>query len=448
MKLKLLVVDDEPDFLHVLRSYFSFGDYEVYTASSGEEALALLGETAFDAVVSDMAMDGMSGLDLLKCIKQVNANLPVIIMTGVGTIESAVEAIQNGAFHYVTKPFNPQDLENLVKRADENARLQRRLSEGVCQDAPGNTLIVGTSRAMQDIMQTVQKVAAADVPILITGETGTGKSLLAQHIHQTGGRSDKEFLTIDCAALAGNLLESELFGHVKGAFTGAVAAKRGLLEEAHGGTLFLDEIGEVPPAIQVKLLRAVQEFEIKPVGGNKSIKIDVRIISATSRELKSEIEAGHFREDLYFRLAVIPLHMPPLRRRSQDILLFVNHFVQSFNKRYRKHVSRIDPSVIHFLLSAPWKGNIRELENAIERAVLLADSDAITPDNLCLSANTGKASTQQTGTLSLKRVVEEAEKMAIIQVLQEVGGNRTAAAKHLGIGRRTLYDKLTAYGLE
>jgi DNA-binding NtrC family response regulator len=448
MKLKLLVVDDEPDFLHVLKSYFSFENYEVHTAGSGEEALALLEDTTFDAVVSDMAMDGMNGLDLLKNIKQVNANLPMIIMTGVGTIESAVEAIQYGAFHYVTKPFNPQDLENLVKRACENARLQRRLAEGYCQDDPRDAMVVGNSRAMQDIMQTVQKVAASNAPILITGETGTGKSLLAKHIHQSSGRAGKEFLTIDCAALADNLLESELFGHVKGAFTGAVSAKRGLLEEANGGTLFLDEIGEVPPPVQVKLLRAVQEFEIKPVGGNKSIKIDVRIISATSRDLKSEIEAGQFREDLYFRLAVIPLHMPPLRKRNQDILLFVNHFVQAFNKRYKKHVSRIDPAVAHFLLSAPWRGNIRELENAIERAVLLADSDAITPDNLCLSTDPGQMGTQEIGTLSLKRVVEEAEKMAIMQVLQEVGGNRTAAAKQLGIGRRTLYDKLTAYGLE
>lgn len=448
MIYKLLVVDDESDFLHVLKSFFSFGDYEVHTAGSGEEALSLLSETAFDAVVTDMAMDSMSGLELLKTIKQTNANLPVIIMTGVGTIESAVEAIQFGAFHYVTKPFNPQDLDNLVRRAIESANMQRRLEENDCRDDASGSMVVGTSRGMQDVMQTVQKVATSDVSVLILGETGTGKSLLAKHIHETSDRADKNFVTIDCASLADNLLESELFGHVKGAFTGAVAAKRGLLEEAQGGTVFLDEIGEMSPSTQVKLLRAVQDLVIKPVGGNKTAKIDVRFISATNRDLKTELEEGGFREDLYFRLAVIPLLMPPLRERTEDILMFVYHFVETSNKRYKKHVSRIDSTVTHLLLSAPWKGNIRELENTIERAVLLADSDVITSGNLCLPNQPRRVQIEPTSPVSLKRVVEEAEKMAIIQVLQEVDGNRTSAAKRLGIGRRTLYDKLSAYGLE
>lgn len=445
---KLLVVDDEPDFLHVLKSFFSFGDYEVQTAGSGEEALRLISETAFDAVITDMAMGGMSGLELLRTIKQSDANLPVIIMTGVGTIESAVEAIQFGAFHYVTKPFNPQDLDNLVHRAIESANMQRRLAENDCRQEDQGSMMVGTSRRMQDVLQTVQKVAASDVPILILGETGTGKSLLARHIHEQSDRSDRDFMTIDCASLADNLLESELFGHVKGAFTGAVAAKRGLLEEAQGGTVFLDEIGEMSPSTQVKLLGAVQELKIKPVGGNKTINIDVRFISATSRDLKAEIEAGGFREDLYFRLAVIPLVMPPLRERTEDILMFVHHFVETFNRRYKKRVSHIDPTVTHLLLSSPWKGNIRELENTIERAVLLADSDAITSDSLCLTNQPRSRRLEPVSPVSLRRVVEEAEKMAIIQVLQEVEGNRTAAAKRLGIGRRTLYDKLAAYGLE
>ncbi len=445
---KLLVVDDEPDFLQVLESYFSFGNYQVHTAASGEEALGLLSETAFDAVITDMAMEDISGLDLLKTIKQTDANLPVIIMTGAGTIESAVEAIQFGAFHYVTKPFNPHDLDNLVHRAIESANMQRRLAENDCLEKEQCSLVMGTSRGMRDVLQTVQKVADSEVPILILGETGTGKSMLAKHIHQISDRADKDFMTIDCASLAENLLESELFGHVKGAFTGAVAAKRGLLEEAQSGTVFLDEIGELSPSTQVKLLRAVQEREIRPVGGNKTIKIDVRFLSATSRNLESEIEDGRFREDLYFRLAVIPLSMPPLRERKEDILIFVHHFVEMFNKRYKKKVSRIDPTVTHLLLASSWKGNIRELENTIERAVLLADSDVITADNLSLSHQAQRSQIEAAGPVALKKVVEEAEKMAIAQVLQEVEGNRTAAARRLGIGRRTLYDKLSAYGLE
>ncbi len=448
MKNRLLIVDDEADFLRILESHFSYDDYEVFTADSGEAALAFLSQSTVDAVVTDMAMPGMSGLDLLREIRMQDAFLPMIIMTGVGTIESAVEAIKLGAFHYVTKPFSTQDLKLLVKLAIDHGRLHRRLAGKEQEDQVQGHLVVGSCRVIQDIMHTVDKVAGSDVPILVLGETGTGKSALARLIHEKSQRKSQPFLTIDCASLADNLLESELFGHVKGAFTGAVSAKRGLLEEAQGGTVFLDEIGEVPPSTQVKLLHAVQELEVKPVGGNRSVKIDVRIISATSRDIQQEIRQGRFREELFFRLAVITLRLPSLRERKNDLLLFVDHFVAKFNKKYKKNVNRIDPLVMTLLLAAPWRGNIRELENTIERAVLLAEAQTLTAENLCLVGSGSETSPSKGQSLSLKTVVEEAEKLVINQTLSDTGGNRSEAAKRLGIGRRTLYDKISAYGLD
>ncbi|EFK11490.1 sigma-54 interaction domain protein [delta proteobacterium NaphS2] len=452
MKTKILFVDDEPEFLHVLKSYFSIEPYEIQTAGSAQKALRVMAKIPFDVVVTDMSMDpGMSGLDLLQEIRRTDALLPVIIMTGVGTIETAVEAIQSGAFHYITKPFNPQDLEILVRRAVENARLHRRLVETENRMEGRNGYVIGHNRRIRDILSTIDKVAESEAPILLTGETGTGKSLFARRVHKKSRRRNKPFITIDCAALTETLLESELFGHVKGAFTGAISAKRGLLEEAQSGTVFLDEIGELTPSTQVKLLRAVQEREIKPVGGNRPIHIDVRFVSATSRDLNSEIEQNRFREDLYFRLAVIPLCLPPLRERGDDLPEFVAHFVGIFNQRYKKCVTNISPTVMQMLARSPWKGNIRELENTIERAVLLSEGDTITRSLLLFPDSNSARDTDQEheqGPVSLKQAVMDAEKNAIVQVLSESGNNRTEAARRLGIGRRTLYDKMTAYGLD
>ena len=449
IKDTILIVDDEPDFLHVLKKFFTLAGFQVKTAHSAEKALSMLAETPFDAVVSDMALPGKTGLDLLKKIRLMDGMLPVLIMTGVGTIESAVEAIQHGAFHYITKPFNPVDLENLVARAIESSRMHRRLAQkDKAEEDEANGIVVGHSKQIRDVLQTIEKVAISDAPMLIQGETGTGKSMIARTIHDRSSRKNREFLTIDCASLAENLLESELFGHVKGAFTGAVSAKRGLLEEAQGGTIFLDEIGELPTGTQVKLLRAIQEREIKPVGGNKSVSVEVRFVSATSRDLHHEIETGRFRKDLFYRLSVIPLYLPALRERKEDLPLFVNHFVNLFNSRYRKNVTRIDPCVLHMFMNAQWKGNIRELENTIERAVLLTDNQVVTMDSLSIHVQTSARSYDNMEPILLKQIVEEAEKSAIVQVLQATAGNRTLAAKRLGIARRTLYDKLSAYGLE
>jgi len=447
MKTKLLIVDDEKDFLHVLKSFFSFGPYDVQTATSSEKALHLLDQIQFDVVVTDMAMPGDSGLALLREIQKMNRYLPVIVMTGVGTIENAVESIQQGAFHYITKPFNPKDLENLICRAAEYAELNRRVEREV-SDVTSDRFVLGQSRSIKSVVQMVTKVAVSTAPVLIMGETGTGKSLFARMLHEQSERRANPFLTIDCAALAETLLESELFGHVKGAFTGAVCAKRGLLEEAQGGTIFLDEIGELSLGTQVKLLSAIQEQEIKPVGGNKSCSIDVRFISATSRDLQQEIAEGRFRRDLYFRLAVVPLYLPPLRERQEDLPLFIEHFIRRLNKEYKKNIAHIDSEVMNTLLNAPWRGNIRELENVLERAVLLSNGKAITMADICMGGPPSHTKSTNSVSVSLKAVVEEAEKHAILETLTETGGNRSATAKILGIARRTLYDKLALYGLE
>ena len=448
MKPKVLFIDDEPDFLRALESYFKY-DFEVETADSGEKGLSLIDQTQYDAVVTDMSMPaGKSGLDVIMEVRRTDPILPIIIMTGVGTIENAVEAIQQGAFHYITKPFASKDLEITVRRAIETGQLHRQLARNR-SDSSKDSYVLGSSRRIQEIMQTIDKVSESDAPILLLGETGTGKSMIAKHIHDKSSRKGKPLFTIDCAALAETLLESELFGHVKGAFTGAVSAKRGLLEEAHGGTVLLDEIGDLTLSTQVKLLRAVQEHEIKPVGGNRPVHIDVRFISATSRNLEAEIENKKFRKDLYFRLAVIPLILPPLRERKFDIPLFATHFLQKFNRKYNKIVTRLEPSVIQQLQNSPWKGNIRELENCMERAVLLASGEVVTRDLLYGSNQTLQCSLEASTDRypSLKEVVEEAESLAIQQMLEVTDGNRTQTAKRLGIGRRTLYDKMEFYNI-
>lgn len=451
MASKILIVDDEQEWLDILGLLFSRKGYEVYTEASGEAGWAAISETMFDLVICDLALPDISGIELLKRVRTSDKNLPFIIMTGVGSIETAVAAVQMGAYHYITKPFKSQDLEILASRALEHGQLHRKLDS--CNkpreedDCP--PMILGAYRAVQELMVTIDKISDSDVPVLIQGETGTGKSLLAKIIHESSSRSGRALLTVDCGALPENLLESELFGHVKGAFTGAVSARRGLFEEAQGGTVFLDEIGELTPAMQVKLLRAIQELEIKPVGSNKQVPINVRFITASNKDLQKEVEAGAFREDLYYRLAVIPLHLPPLRERRDDIILFVGHFVQKFNQRYNKKIVAVSPSVLQVLLEQPWKGNIRELENVIERAVLLAEERSISMENLGLRipcVPPGEKE-QAVNPVSLRQAVVDAEKRAIQQALAITNGNRSKAANILGIGRRTIYDKITEYSL-
>ncbi len=452
MQYRILVVDDEQEWLEILQLLFTRKGWEVHTACSGEEAWTRMSETSYDLVICDLAMPDMTGIELLKRVRTVDAVLPFVIMTGVGSIQTAVEAVQLGAYSYITKPFKTQDLEITATRAVEHGRMHRQLENARDKNTPDvMPFVLGSSKAMQEVLGTINKVADSSVPVLIQGETGTGKSLLASHIHGISSRREMPFLTIDCGALPETLLESELFGHVKGAFTGALFSRRGLLEEAQGGTVFLDEIGELSPATQVKLLRAIQEREIRPVGGNKPVSVDVRFITATNRNLKEDVTSGRFREDLYYRLAVIPIFLPPLRERLGDLILFIGHFVEKFNARYGKSITGVSPAAMQMLFQQPWKGNIRELENVLERAVLLADQDELSPDTLGLQfslSDKRDSGGSSAAPVSLQQAVQDAERRAIQQALIITGGNRTQAAALLGIGRRTLYDKLDEYGID
>ena len=455
--MRLLIVEDEPEMLLFLKRFFQRKGYTVTAVASGEEAWAAVSETEYDLVISDLVLEKMSGMELLKKTRAIDKDLPFIIITGAGTIESAVEAIKIGAFHYVTKPFQRQELEITVQRAVEFGMMNRRISKfNEKAGTKNNLFIIGKTRQMNKIVSIIEKIADSDTPVLIQGETGTGKTIFARHIHALSRRGEGPFITIDCGAIMPSLLESELFGHVKGAFTGAIRAKRGLLEEACGGTVFLDEIGELPHQTQVKLLRAIQEKEIRPVGGNQIIKIDVRFISATNRDLNQEVKSGNFREDLYYRLSLIPLQLPPLRERREDLLQFVAQFVQEFNQRHNKQITKLSPTVLQKIMYLPWKGNIRELKNVIERAVLLSDGPVIDSDCFCaggMDHNIMDNRNHEDGGMTaepllLKKTVEEAEKMAIRRALRLAEGNRSKAALFLGIGRRTLYDKLAYYQMD
>lgn len=452
MPEKILVVEDEPEMLQFLSKFLTRKGYQVYSAECGEVGWRAIEETMFDLVISDMVMDDLSGLELLERVRATDSTLPFIIITGAGTIETAVEAIKLGAFHYITKPFKIREVEILTKRALEYGKLHRKLDNLRLQEEDFQLpqMVTGPSKSIQELMRRVEKVSDSDASILIQGETGTGKALLARKIHQNSSRRDRPFLTIDCAAITETLLESELFGHVKGAFTGAISAKRGLLEEAQGGTIFLDEIAEIRSPTQVKLLRAIQEKEIRPVGGNRTVQIDVRFISATSRNVKAELKQGTFREELYYRLAVVPLYLPPLRERQEDLPLLIDHFVKKSCKMYKKKISHIDPKVLQMVYDWPWKGNIRELANILERGVLLAEDEAITIDCIFTDAvrHSDSNAFEGTGPLPLRQVVEDAERKAITQTLKAANNNRSRAAQLLGISRRALYDKIAAYDLK
>ena len=448
---QILVVDDDPEWHEILALLFSRKGWKTETALSGERALARLAAGGIDVVVCDLSMPGMSGLEVLRRVRAMNAQIPFIMMTGVGTIESAVEAVQLGAYSYLTKPMNNAELASLVQRAAEHARVHSQLQDMGGEKTPVS--LIFNSPSMKQVLKTIGKVAGTSVPILITGETGTGKSRLAEYVHRASSLRDKPFLTIDCAALPESLLESELFGHVKGAFTGAVSTRRGLLEEAQGGTVFLDEIGELSPSTQAKLLRAIQEHVIRPVGSNKSVSVNVRFIAATHRNLEEDVKTGRFREDLFYRLSVIPLYLPPLRERREDLAALIGFFISRFNERYGRNVTQISPAAMNILYSQPWKGNIRELENVLERAFLLTEGDRLMPESLGTMADGAVFASPVPGEavsetpLSLSDAVRNAEIQALQQALSLCNGNKTQAAELLGIGRRTLYDKLEQFGL-
>jgi two-component system NtrC family response regulator len=446
MKASILVIDDDTSLRRVLEYNLKEEGYEVQAASSGEEGLYLFGKSQPDLVITDMKMAGMDGLMVLKSIKERLPEALVIIMTAFGTVDVAVEAMKAGAYDYITKPFNRDALKLTVKKAlqfsglaEENRRLKSELS-----DKADFRTIVGSSKEMEKVFEVIRKVADTEAAILITGESGTGKELVARSIHANSSRRDAPFVAINCAAIPADLLESELFGHVKGAFTGAVRDKSGKFQVAEGGTLFLDEVGELPLELQPKLLRALQEKEIEPVGGTKIQKLDVRIVSATNLNVDKAIADGAFREDLYYRLSVIPIHLPPLRERRKDIPLLIRYFCA-------KHGSEkvtFDKDALDTLVMYPWPGNVRELENTIERLLIMRDSDEIGFDELPekLLANSSTAS-------AVVRLpddgypLEQLEREVVVEALERNGWNQTAAARFLRIPRHTLIYRIEKYGI-
>ena len=454
MTEKILVVDDELNMRLVLKALLNKEGYDVATASDGVEALKVLKSGGVEVVVTDLKMPKLDGVGLLERVIRDYPSTPVIIITAHGTIATAVDALKKGAFDYITKPFERDELKNIIHKAIRT----RRLNEEellVSPDDIDRQGIIGSSEPMVKIYDTIKRVATTTTTVLISGETGTGKDLIAYAIHRNSPRRDNPFVKINCAAIAENLIESELFGYEKGAFTGAVSTKPGRFELADKGTLFLDEVGEIPRDMQVKLLRVIQDHEFERVGGLRTIKVDVRLIAATNRNLLQDVKDGRFREDIYYRLNVFPTHLPPLRERREDILPLTDYFIEKFNGKLDREVKNIDSRVKDILVSYDWPGNIRELENFIERIVLMAGGDTITFEDIppeWKSAAEAISLSQKAGQKRrfkdfVKSHMEEVEKQSIIQCLEEVGGNVTKAAQRLGLSRKGLQLKMIKYNL-
>ena len=445
--INVLVVDDEEIMQESCCRVLEKEGYTVFSAASGEAALEQCDRGSFDLVLLDLKMPGMGGIEALKRLKEMDPAVTILIMTGYPSIETAVRAIKLGAYDYITKPFTPDALRFAVSRAlerktlmVENQHLRQQLRSKNEIDA-----IIGESQIMRGIYELVRRTAPTDSTVLITGESGTGKELVARAIHNYSLREEGEFVTVDCSSLVETLLESELFGHVKGSFTGAIQAKYGSFELANGGTFFFDEVGNLSLDIQAKLLRVIQEKEIKPVGSEKTIRVDVRILAATNQDLKQAIAKRTFREDLYYRLNVFPIHIPPLRERKEDIPLLVKYFLKRYNKKREIPVVGVEPGALKLLMNYGWPGNVRELENAIERALILEDGDTLLPRSFSWFVE-GKRP-ERTGLDDKIYNLSELEKQHIMRVLDETRGHKSQTASLLGIDRKTLYQKIKKYGL-
>jgi DNA-binding NtrC family response regulator len=451
---KILIVDDELNMRLVLQAMLKKEGYAVTTASNGMEALKILKADQMDIVVTDLKMPKLDGMGLLGEIIRDYPSIPVIIITAHGTIATAVDALKKGAFDYITKPFEQDELKQVIQKAVKTRRLDE--DEALLNpDDIDRYGIIGSSDRITEIFETIKRVAPTTTTILITGETGTGKELIARAIHRNSPRKNNPFIKINCAAIPESLMESELFGYEKGAFTGAATKKQGRFELAHKGTLFLDEVGELPKDMQVKLLQVIQEQEFERVGGLQTIKVDVRLITATNRNLFEDVKDGRFREDLYYRLNVIPAHLPPLRERKEDIPVLIGFFIEKFNKKLDRSVKYIDEKVTNLLIQYSWPGNIRELENLVERMILMARGDTIVFADLPseLKTTIESDSTNPSGIRQkpfkdiMKNHMEDIEKQMIISVLEECGNNVTRAAKQLGLSRKGLQLKMMKYKL-
>ena len=442
-KTKVLVVDDEAIIRDSLHDWLTDTGYQVFTAENGPQALEIIQREGLKIVITDLVMPGMDGIELMKNAKEISSNIEVIIITAYGSIPTAITAMREGAYDYIEKPFCPERAELLIEKLvehqgliEENISLHQKLEERYRFEN-----IIAKSPKMQQVIEVIKVVAKSNATVLITGDTGTGKELVARAIHSQSYRKDKPFVAVSCAALPESLLESELFGHEKGSFTGAYVQKKGKFEVANRGTLFLDEIGEMSANIQVHLLRVLEEKEFTRVGGNELIKVDVRVISATNRDIKKAVAKGQFREDLYYRLNVVTIELPPLRERREDIPLLAQHFLKEFALENQKEIAGFSPEATDFLLRYEWPGNVRELENAIERAVILAKDSHIEVADL------PQESLTMTHSVPSGKDLGEVEKNHILNILNETGGNYSEAARILGISRMTLYNKAKAYGL-
>lgn len=454
-KKKILIVDDEITVREFLREVFLAEDFLIFEAANGEEAINILDGKRMDVVIMDLRMPGMDGIETLAELSKKNSDSKVIIMTGYGTIKTAVEAIKLGAFDYIVKPFENDEIVATVKEAisgtkSTNNYIKRGIEEPSVDHPPG---IIGNSPAMVEIFKLIKKVATQNTTIMITGESGTGKTMLAQAIHDLSSRKHHPFITVNCAALPENLLESELFGHEKGAFTGAVASRTGKFELAKNGTIFLDEISTLSLTTQAKLLRVIQEKKFEKVGGERTIEVDVRIIAATNERLDKAVAEGYFREDLYYRLNVVTIEMPALRERVEDIPNLIDFFVNKFNQKMRKNIRGVDPEARDFLINYTWPGNVRELENVIERCMIMEDGMSIGIDSLPNHLRVVKKKApcgniiEGLGGAKLDEAVGKAEKDTLIEVLEKTNGHRGKTADLLGISRRALQYKLKKYGL-
>lgn len=452
---RILIVDDEENVRRMLATAFSLQGHETHCASDGKAALSLFSETQPDVVLMDIRMPEMDGIDALKVMRTQQPRIPVILMTAYAEVETAVEALRSGAFDYVIKPFDLDELSMVIQRALQLQEMKqeiRNLHKALTTSWQWGHILTNSSR-MMDICKDTAKIALSQANVLISGESGTGKELIARAIHYNSKRANGPFIKINCAALPESLLESELFGHEKGAFTGAQTLRQGLFERAHQGTLLLDEIGEMPLVLQAKLLRILQEREFERIGGHQTIRVDIRIVAATNRCLQTMVKEGTFREDLFYRLNVIHLTLPPLRERREDIALLANHFLQKFSSENQRDIIEIDPTAMSILTAWPWPGNIRELSNVIERAVVMNTGAVIFADDLPDPLRNPVSATTETkptysGERNLKEEIKREEKRIILEVLDNQDGNRTRTALMLGISRRALMYKLQEYGID
>jgi two-component system response regulator HydG len=450
---KILVVDDEPSQRKMLKANLSLDGYQVFEAEDGQDAITRVSEEFYDLILMDNRMSHVDGIEALREIKKISPGIPIIIITAYASVETAIEALQAGAHDYLTKPLDIEELRIKVQQTLEFWRLKEEniLQKRRIENLFDASQIIGRSQKMRQVLETVAMVAPTEASVLILGESGTGKELIANALHQGSSRSDKRFIKINCAALPETLLESELFGHERGAFTGAVGRRPGRFELADGGTIFLDEIGEMTPSTQAKLLRVLQEREFEPLGSTKTVKVDIRILSATNKDLDEEVKRGAFREDLFYRLNVVPIHLPNLRERKEDIPLLIEHFLKIYNEKNGRNLKGFHPRALDAMMRYAWPGNIRELENVVERAVILTRDEYVSlpelPESVARAVEDPLPWSIREG-IRPGMTIREMEKELILVTLEHNDGNRTRSAAELGITRRTLQNKLKEYEID